>query len=102
VLTPLWAVSDAKESSGSVVLAGRVRSVLRDLEGRQAPVQVCVFPPKDDNGTSERASEAKLAHLARQAAFQRHVLGPKSRFSWTGATVVLPVAPNVTRICGEL
>jgi hypothetical protein len=64
--------------------------------------QTCVFPSKDDCWTEGLPREAKLAHLARQAAFQRHVLGPKSRFSWTGATVVLPVAPNVTRICGEL
>jgi hypothetical protein len=32
--------------------------------------------------------------LARQAAFQRHVLGPKSRFSWKGASDALPLALN--------
>jgi hypothetical protein len=45
---------------------------------------------------------ANLANLARQPAFQRHVLGPKSRFSWKGPITALPLAPNSARICAEL
>ena len=63
--------------------------------------QTCVFLLVDDNGTEGLPIEAKLAHVARHAAFQRHVLGPKSRFSWRGATPALPLAPNGARSCAE-
>lgn len=39
-----------------------------------------VFRLIDECWTQWCAREPKLAHLARQAAFQRHVLGPKSHF----------------------
>lgn len=56
---------------------------------------------KDECWTQWCASEAKLAHLARHAAFQRHVLGEISRFSWTGATRAPPLATSCARICAR-
>ena len=41
-------------------------------------VSQCVFRLEADNGTEWRPSEAKLAHLRRQAAFERYILCPRT------------------------
>ena len=48
-----------------------------------------------------KGGQARTPWVAKRQ-FQRHVLGPKSRFSWKGASPALPLAANSARICAEL
>jgi hypothetical protein len=73
------------------------------IRGREeCLIEHASFVQRTTTGHKGAQGSASSRTLASQAAFQRHVLGPKSRFSWKGASDALPLASTCARICAEL